>query len=47
MLDRVIETWQQRRFARVLAVEHASTHSLPVGSLHRVYDDTAITVYRL
>ena len=47
MLDRVIETWQERRFARVLAVEHASTHSLPAGSAHRVYDDTAITVYRL
>jgi len=47
MLDRVIDSWNERRFARVLAVEHASTHSLPAGSLHRVYDDTAITVYRL
>jgi len=47
MLDRVIGSWKERRFARVLAVEHASTHSLPAGSLHRVYDDTAITIYRL
>ena len=45
MLDRVIDTWKERRFSRVLAVEHALTHSLPPGSLHRVYDDTAITVY--
>jgi len=46
MLDRVIDSWNERRFARVLAVEHASTHSLPQGSAHRVYDDTAITIYR-
>jgi 16S rRNA (guanine966-N2)-methyltransferase len=47
MLDRVIASWQERRFSRVLAVEHASTHTLPPGSLHRVYDDTAVTIYRL
>ena len=47
MLDRVIESWQERRFSRVLAVEHASTHRLPPGSLSRVYDDTGITIYRL
>jgi 16S rRNA (guanine966-N2)-methyltransferase len=47
MLDRVIDSWTERRFARVLAVEHASTHSLPPGSLSRIYDDTAVTIYRL
>lgn len=47
MLDRVIDSWRDRRFARILAVEHARTHSLPAGALHRVYDDTAITIYRL
>jgi 16S rRNA (guanine966-N2)-methyltransferase len=47
MLDRVIDSWKERRFSRVLAVEHASTHGLPTGSVHRVYEDTAITVYRL
>jgi len=46
MLDRVIDSWKERRFARVLAVEHASTHKLPPGSNHRVYEDTAITIYR-
>lgn len=47
MLDRVIDTWHEKRFARVLAVEHARTHVLPAGALRRTYDDTAITIYRL
>ena len=47
MLDRVIEGWQQTRFARVLAVEHAATHPLPKGQLYRLFEDTAITIYRL
>lgn len=47
MLDRVIDTWNANKFARVLAVEHARTHELPRGSLHRVIEDTAITIYRL
>lgn len=46
MLDRVIESWQARRFARVLAVEHAATHPLPKGAVTRIFDDTAITIYR-
>jgi 16S rRNA (guanine966-N2)-methyltransferase len=47
VLDRVIDSWLANRFARVLAVEHARTHELPRGSLHRVFDDTAITIYRV
>lgn len=47
MLDRVIEAWQARRFAPVLAVEHARTHALPKGALTRTLDDTSITIYRL
>src|SRR3954469_9321329 len=46
MLDRVIDSWRERGFSPVLSVEHARTHELPRGSLHRVFDDTAITVYR-
>jgi 16S rRNA (guanine966-N2)-methyltransferase len=45
MLDRVIDTWQATRFARVLAVEHARTHRLPRGAEQRVIDDTALTIY--
>jgi 16S rRNA (guanine966-N2)-methyltransferase len=45
MLDRLIETWHAKRFARILAVEHALGHELPRGSERRVYDETVITVY--
>src|SRR4051812_26909112 len=45
MLDRVIDTWRERRFSRVLALEHARTHVLPPGGLQRVYGETAITIY--
>jgi 16S rRNA (guanine966-N2)-methyltransferase len=45
-LDRVIESWQATRFARVLAVEHARDHALPAGALHRAFDDTMVTIYR-
>jgi 16S rRNA (guanine966-N2)-methyltransferase len=46
MLDRLIETWQARRFSRVLAVEHAHAHELPRGTARRVFDDTVVTIYR-
>jgi len=46
MLDRVIDSWRERRFSRVLAVEHAITHDLPAGDQRRVFADTVVTVYR-
>ena len=46
MLDRVIESWRDRRFARILAVEHARTHELPRGSHRQVFEETAVTIYR-
>jgi 16S rRNA (guanine966-N2)-methyltransferase len=46
MLDRVIDHWRERRFSRVHAVEHSSGHVLPKGALTRVYEDSAITIYR-
>jgi 16S rRNA (guanine966-N2)-methyltransferase len=46
MLDRVIDTWQANRFARVLAVEHARTHELPMGDVRKTIGDTSITIYR-
>jgi 16S rRNA (guanine966-N2)-methyltransferase len=46
MLDRVVESWQTTRFSHVLAVEHARTHQLPRGVQHRVFEETAVTVYR-
>jgi 16S rRNA (guanine966-N2)-methyltransferase len=47
MLDRVIESWQGSSFSRVLAVEHAATHELPRGTTKVVFEETAITIYRL
>jgi 16S rRNA (guanine966-N2)-methyltransferase len=47
MLDHVIAYWTANRFARVLAVEHERSHPIPRGVLHRVFEDTAVTVYRL
>ena len=46
MLDRVLEGWRARAFARVLAVEHARTHELPAGARRLAFEDTLITVYR-
>ena len=45
MLDRVIESWQARRFSRVLGVEHDRGHVLPRGTHRRSFEDSAITVY--
>ena len=47
MLDRVIDGWLASRFSRVLAVEHALGHELPPGGTRRVFDDTAVMVYRV
>ena len=51
MLDRVIESWVARPFARVLVVEYATGHALPPAADRyvfdkRIFEDTAVTVYR-
>ena len=45
MLDRVIEGWQVTRFSRILAVEHATTHTLPPGALLKRFEDTSVSFY--
>lgn len=45
MLDRVIESWKERHFSPILAVEHAADHKLPKGDVHKSFGDTAITIY--
>ena len=47
VLDRVLATWREWRFARVLAVEHAASHVLAGRGTRRTFGDTAVTVYRL
>jgi 16S rRNA (guanine966-N2)-methyltransferase len=46
MLDRVIESWQASRFARVFVAEHAAAHALPPDGRRYDYGDTAVTVFR-
>lgn len=46
MLDHVITSWQDRKFSRVLAVEHEASHKLPRGGMRRDFDDIAVTIYR-
>lgn len=45
MLDRVIDSWRERRFSRLLLVEHAATHELPRGTKRLSFEDTAVTLY--
>ena len=45
MLDRLIESWQARRFARILVVEHATDHLLRRGGKRHTVEDAAITLY--
>jgi 16S rRNA (guanine966-N2)-methyltransferase len=44
-LDRLIETWERTPFARVLTVEHAFDHALPLRGERYDFDDTAVTIY--
>jgi 16S rRNA (guanine966-N2)-methyltransferase len=46
MLDRVIDSWRERGFARVLAVEHARTHRIPEGAQRTAFEDTVVTIFR-
>jgi len=45
-LDRVLESWRQTRFARILAVEHARTHAVPDGQKGQVIGETVVTIFR-
>jgi 16S rRNA (guanine966-N2)-methyltransferase len=47
MLDRVLESWTANRFARVLAVEHSVTHELPRAFDKRIFEDSAVSIYRV
>ena len=46
-LDRVLASWREKRFSRVLVAEHARSHTLPGGAWRMTYDDTVVTIYRL
>lgn len=46
MLDRIIDSWRERHFSRVLAVEHARTHRIPTGTQRTQFEDTVVTIFR-
>lgn len=45
MLDRVVDAWLARRFARILAVEHAASHELPRPDRRLAFDETVVAIY--
>ena len=45
-LDWLIRIWQERRFSRVLAVEHAASHVLPKGQGRLTFEGSCVTIYR-
>jgi 16S rRNA (guanine966-N2)-methyltransferase len=52
MLDRVIESWVARGFARVLVAEYATGHAMPADAEpfvfdKRIFGDSSVTIYRL
>lgn len=52
MLDRILERWAARRYARVLVAEHAVSHALPPACValiraQRALGETGLTVYQL
>jgi len=46
MLDRVLDSWRERRFAPFLVVEHAASHDLPTPDRRLVFDETVVGVYK-
>ncbi len=46
MLDHVIKAWMDKKFSRILVVEHEKSHKLPKGAETKTIEDTTITIYR-
>ncbi|MFP5354258.1 MAG: RsmD family RNA methyltransferase [Gemmatimonadota bacterium] len=45
-LDWIIRLWHEKRFSRILAVEHALTHEIPPGHSTITSGPSRITIYR-
>jgi len=45
-LDWLIRVWNERRFSRILAVEHALTHELPRGGAVLTFEMSRVTIFR-
>jgi 16S rRNA (guanine966-N2)-methyltransferase len=46
ILDRVLEAWRQRRFAKVFVVEHDPAHDLPAGAERMAFPETVVSIFR-
>jgi 16S rRNA (guanine966-N2)-methyltransferase len=44
-LDLVLQRWEEVRFARILAVEHAADHEVPAGGKRLEFGEIFVTVY--
>ena len=44
-LDLVIQRWEEVRFAKILAVEHAADHEVPDGGKRLEFGEIYVTVY--
>ena len=44
-LDRVIKSWMEHGFAKVLVAEHAAKHVVPAGVQRLDFEETAVTFY--
>ncbi len=47
MLDHVITSWLEKKFARILVCEHERHHSLPNGAKRLDFGETVVSIYRL
>ena len=47
LVERVLESWKERRFSRILALEHPRGVQLVGASWTRVLDDTVLAVFRI
>lgn len=45
-LDRIVNRWLSQPFSRILCIEHAPDHELPVRGVSRRVDDSVVTVIR-
>lgn len=45
-LDRILQRWAARPFSRILAVEHAADHVLPMRGATRREGESAVTILR-
>ncbi len=44
--QRLAELWVEKRFSKVLSIEHSAKDAMPDGGVTRKYGTTAITFYR-